>query len=154
MNWGAVFEARWQRWLGWSCILSGLVRYDLVCAGVNEYNRLDLPCTDDGCTIKCVLNADAHTFAYSVDGGAPAVAFRGLPAGRPLYPAVFVVKHDWFRMLAHYDVQHVGFVVRTRVLCQGARARAGARGDVLSWLCERAPLWVVAHVCVLLRDDS
>jgi hypothetical protein len=54
---------------------------------------------------------------------------------------------------AHYLVPHVGFVVRTRVMCQAGRARAAdARGDIVAWLCERAPLWVVVHVCALLRD--
>jgi hypothetical protein len=31
-------------------------------------------------------------------------------------------------------------------------ARCGARRDAVAWLCERAPLWVVFHVSVLLRD--
>ena len=54
---------------------------------------------------------------------------------------------------AHYLETHVRFVVRTRVMCQPGRARAaaGARGDIVAWLCERAPLWVVVHVCTLLR---
>ena len=57
------------------------------------------------------------------------------------------------RNAAHYLVPHVRFVVRTRVLCQWGRARAaGARGDIVAWLCERAPLWVVVHVCALLRE--
>ena len=39
------------------------------------------------------------------------------------------------------------FVVRTRVMCQAGRARAaGAHGDIVAWLCERPPLWVVVHV--------
>jgi hypothetical protein len=43
--------------------------------------------------------------------------------------------------------------VRTRVMCQAGRARAAdARGDIVAWLCERAPLWVVVHVCALLRE--
>jgi hypothetical protein len=41
--------------------------------------------------IKCTtLNCGARTLTYSVDGGAPAVAFVGLPRGRALYPAVCV----------------------------------------------------------------
>ena len=53
---------------------------------------------------------------------------------------------------AHFLEPHVRFVVRTRVMCQAGRARAaGARGDIVAWLCERAPLWVVVHVCALLR---
>ncbi len=32
--------------------------------------------------------------------------------------------------------------------------RVRARGDILAWLCERAPLLVVVHVCMLLRDDD
>ena len=56
------------------------------------------------------------------------------------------------RNAAHFLEPHVRFVVRTRVLCQAGRARAaGARGDIVAWLCERAPLWVVVHVCALLR---
>ncbi len=43
--------------------------------------------------------------------------------------------------------------MRTRVMCQAGRARAAdARGDIVAWLCERAPLWVVVHVCALLRE--
>ena len=55
---------------------------------------------------------------------------------------------------AHYFASHVRFVVRTRVMCQAGRARAadGAHGDIVAWLCEREPLWVVVHVCALLRD--
>ena len=52
---------------------------------------------------------------------------------------------------AHFLEPHVRFVVRTRVMCQAGRAAAGARGDIVAWLCERAPLWVVVHVCALLR---
>ena len=53
---------------------------------------------------------------------------------------------------AHFLEPHVRFVVRTCVMCQAGRARAaGARGDIVAWLCERAPLWVVVHVCALLR---
>ncbi len=49
-------------------------------------------------------------------------------------------------------VPHVRFVVRTRVMCQAGRARtASARGDIVAWMCERAPLWVVVHVRALLR---
>ena len=52
---------------------------------------------------------------------------------------------------AHFLEPHVRVVVRTRVMCQAGRAAAGARGDIVAWLCERAPLWVVVHVCALLR---
>ena len=55
---------------------------------------------------------------------------------------------------AHFLELHVRLVVRTRVLCQAGRARAAGgrrRGVILAWLCERAPLWVVVHVCALLR---
>ena len=55
-------------------------------------------------------------------------------------------------LACHYRVPHVRCIVRTRVMCQAGRARAaGARGDIVAWLCERAPLWVVVHVCALLR---
>ncbi len=58
-------------------------------------------------------------------------------------------------LACHYRVQHVRLVVRTRVMCQAGRARAaGARGDVMSWLCERAPLWDVVRVSALLRDAA
>ena len=54
----------------------------------------------------------------------------------------------------HYRVPHVRFVARTRVLCQTGRClrAARARDDILEWLCEHAPLWVVVQVCALLRD--
>ena len=57
-------------------------------------------------------------------------------------------------LACHYRVPHVRGVVRTRVMCQAGRALAavGSRGDIVAWLCERAPLWVVVHVCALLRD--
>ena len=57
-------------------------------------------------------------------------------------------------LACHYRVPHVRCIVRTRVMCQAGRARAaGSRGDIVAWLCERAPLWVVVHVCALLRDS-
>ena len=41
---------------------------------------------------------------------------------------------------AQYLAVHVGFVVRTRVMCQAGRARAAdVHGDIVAWLCERAP---------------
>ena len=57
-------------------------------------------------------------------------------------------------LACHYRVPHVRGIVRTRVMCQAGRAHAavGSRGDIVAWLCERAPLWVVVHVCALLRD--
>ncbi len=56
-------------------------------------------------------------------------------------------------LASHYRVPHVRCIVRTRVMCQADRARAaGTFGDIVAWLCERAPLWVVVHVCALLRD--
>jgi hypothetical protein len=58
------------------------------------------------------------------------------------------------RILEHYGVPRVGFVVRTRVLCQAGRELAAAcvRGDIVAWPCERAPLRVVVHACARLRD--
>ena len=53
---------------------------------------------------------------------------------------------------AHFLEPHARFVVCTRVMCQAGRARAAdVHGDIVAWLCERAPLWVVVHVCALLR---
>jgi hypothetical protein len=53
----------------------------------------------------------------------------------------------------HYRVPHVRCIVRTRVMCQAGRARAAdEHGEIVAWLCERAPLWVVVLVCALLRD--
>jgi hypothetical protein len=59
-------------------------------------------------------------------------------------------------MLCQYRVAHVRFVVRTRVMCQAGRARgveAAPRGGAFDWLCARAPLWVIARVRALLRDE-
>ena len=114
-----------------------------------------LPEIGVGSTIVCTLDCGARTFAYSVGAGAPVVVFEGLPEGRVMYPAALVTRDCGdarMRMLEHYTVPHIWFVVRTRVMCQADRARAaGARGDIVAWLCERAPLWVVVHVCALLR---
>jgi hypothetical protein len=57
-------------------------------------------------------------------------------------------------LAAHYRVPHVRFIARTRVMCQAGRARAtaDARDEIVAWLCEHAPLWVVVHVCTLLRE--
>jgi hypothetical protein len=113
------------------------------------------PVVKDGSKVKCTLDCDAHTFAYSAKGGASVVVLRGLPAGRVLYPAVSLWKcGPYVRMLDNYSVLRIRLVVRTRAMCQAGRARAAdARGDVATWLCERAPLWVAVHVCMLLRDD-
>jgi hypothetical protein len=126
---------------------------------VRRADRADhvLPLLQPGSTIKCILDCDVNTFAYSVDGGAPVVAFEDLPAGRVFFPCVSLVgPMTRTRMLDpfYYCVPHVGFVLRTRVMCQAGRARAAGarrRGSISAWLCERAPLWVVVHVCMLLR---
>lgn len=67
---------------------------------------------------------------------------------------VAIVGMDLKAQLAcHYRSPHVRCVVRTRVLCQDGRCRAvdGGRGEIVAWLCERAPLWIVVLVCTLLR---
>ena len=70
---------------------------------------------------------------------------------------VAIVGMDLKAQLAcHYRSPHVRCVVRTRVLCQAGRCHPAdtmrERDDVLVWLMMRAPLWVVACVCRLLRD--
>ncbi len=56
----------------------------------------------------------------------------------------------------HYRVPLMRCIVRTRVRCQAGRARAADTrgGEVVAWLCERAPLWVVVQVCALLRGSE
>jgi hypothetical protein len=120
-----------------------------------EQSREHFPLIRPGCTIKCVLDCDANTFAYAVDGGVPEVVFEGLPAGRALYPAVFV-EYDFavIRVLEpfYFLIARVGLVLRARVMCQAGRCHAAsAPSNAVAWLCERAPLWVVVHVCALLR---
>jgi hypothetical protein len=39
---------------------------------------------------------------------------------------------------------NVGFVVRTRVMCQAGRA-GGLCDDIVAWLCERAHAEEIAH---------
>ena len=58
---------------------------------------------------------------------------------------------------AKYRSPIVRSIVRMRVMVQAGRASAkGARKtqSVFYWLCARAPLWVVVHVCALLRDAT
>ena len=46
-------------------------------------------------------------------------------------------------------------IIRTRALCLAGRCRAaGTRSEVVAWICERAPLWVVVHVVLLLREPK
>lgn len=57
-------------------------------------------------------------------------------------------------MRMHYRVPHVRCIARMRTLCQAGRARSSpesVRSVAEVWLCERAPLWAVTHVCALLR---
>jgi hypothetical protein len=52
-----------------------------------------------------------------------------------------------------YNLPYVRWLVRARVMCQAGRASvvdSVAPDDVVSWICVRAPLWVVARVCALL----
>ena len=104
--------------------------------------------------VHCRLDCLTRAFSYAVDGSASVVAIRDLPAGRVLYPAVFVYPYDTaVRTLGYYVVPRVGLVVRMRVMCQAGRARAaGVGGGIAAWVCERAPLWVVVRVCAVLRD--
>ena len=62
----------------------------------------------------------------------------------------------WYPRSEHtyYYQPHMHFIVRTRIMCQAGRARAaGSDGSIIAWLCERAPLWVVVHVCALMRTN-
>jgi hypothetical protein len=79
----------------------------------------------------------------------PVVAIGGLPSDIVLYPA----SGGYSVRFQHFDGPHVAWLVRTRVMCQAGRAiaAAGARGDIVVRLCERAPLWVVVHVRAQLR---
>jgi hypothetical protein len=53
----------------------------------------------------------------------------------------------------HYCVHARAVRAHSRDVPGGpVRRAAGARGAIVAWLCERAPLWVVVHVCALLRD--
>ncbi len=71
---------------------------------------------------------------------------RGMPGAPPTSPLLR-------ELAAHYRVPRIRLITRARAMCQAGRARAaGARGNAIAWLCERAPLWVVVHVCALLRD--
>jgi hypothetical protein len=57
-------------------------------------------------------------------------------------------------MKSHYPAPRVRFVVRVRVMCQAGRCQrddCAARRDVVAWLCECAPLWIVVYVCALPR---
>ena len=109
------------------------VSRDCACASVPER----LPTAADQSTCRCTVDCDAHTLAIAVNGRAPVIVLHGIPAGRYLSPAVFVLEGcGCMRVRRHYSVVHVRFVVRTRVMCQAARARAaGASGDVSAWLC-------------------
>ena len=58
---------------------------------------------------------------------------------------------------SQYRAPHVRCIVRNRIMCQAGRARAAdacSDESIVAWLCERAPLWVVAQVCQLLRDSN
>lgn len=52
----------------------------------------------------------------------------------------------------YYRIPLIRFIARTRVMCQAGRAASiGARDEMIAWICERAPLWVVVHVVAMLR---
>jgi hypothetical protein len=55
-----------------------------------------------------------------------------------------------------YRVPHVRLLVRMRALHAAGRCSAACSsyGDVMAWLCDRAPPWTVALVCKLLREDG
>ncbi len=103
-------------------------------------------------TIQCILDCDAGTFSFSVDGGAAVVAFDRLPVGNVLYPAVFVVDTGaQVRALYNMNVPQIGALVRMRALCLDGRAHpTGAGSDAAAWLCQSAPLWAFVDVCEML----
>ena len=67
-------------------------------------------------------------------------------------------RSDWFpfrRAIHYYDV-HVNMVVRLRLACQAKSCswiNQATRSSTAAWLCTNAPLWVVVHVCKLLRGE-
>ena len=44
------------------------------------------------------------------------------------------------------------FIVRYRVMVQTGRARLVGNMGFIGWLCLRAPLWVVVHVCSIMPN--
>ena len=109
-----------------------------------------------------MLIADIVDDEDSVDEDRPdCFGTPGITALSAMLTRNFVVRHipGWYSVLpdlrSHYRVPRVRFIARTRALCQEGRCRAAcSRGELqdLAWLCERAPLWVVVHVCALLRE--
>jgi hypothetical protein len=141
-----------RAWLiGRACAVS--LAHAAMCLPVHEQRAL-VPmerCIDwvfavhAGSVITCTL-CDTHTLAHVLRR--PRVDCRGR---RVFYPLALANRCGCrVRVLGLYDV---AWLVRTRVMCQAERARAaGARGDIVAWLCERAPLWVVVHVCAVNAD--
>jgi hypothetical protein len=109
----------------------------------------------------CPPHTHAHSRTRSPEqdaGPIGAAAFAGLLRLNPVIRHVFRHGVESLRgeLRARYRVcAHVRLVVRTRALTQSNRCRASGVAvgdDVFVWLCERAPIWVVVHVCGLICD--
>ena len=60
-------------------------------------------------------------------------------------------------LTGYYREPLIRLVVSMRTLCIAGRARAAVatrERSGMMWLCAAAPLWVVVHACMLLRDDG
>ncbi len=119
----------------------------LFCSHTGAVRRCRAADNDVGeACIAAVMSTVRMNFVLRVFDVAPAKGGSAAEAGRVLLSA---------ELRCHYRVPHVRLIVRTRAMCQAGRARAaGARGDIVAWMCERAPLWVVVHVCALLRGSE
>ena len=119
--------------------------------------EIRIPWSAGAPVITCILDQTARTFACAVGSAVPQVMYRNLPAGVTLFPVVYTAANALGVCLIppfRYQVPHIGWALRTRILCQAGRAHTvGARSAVAAWLCERAPLWVVVRVCALLREE-
>lgn len=56
---------------------------------------------------------------------------------------------DW---RSFYRIAHIRMLVRSRTLCLYGRANTRF-GNIVAWLCQTAPLWVLVRVCTLLQEQ-
>lgn len=67
-------------------------------------------------------------------------------AEKPLFVNTLAIWRRCEKVRALLSLRHIA-------LCGRATPRPGTEPELIAWLCTRAPLWVVVHVCQLLRPD-
>ena len=108
---------------------------------------------DSGRLLCAAIDLAAHTLSIYQDAMCVySVACTPVAASAvPPFFAFITHRGTPFELVDETEVQRTWILLRLRALAIGGRATATSASSQLAWLLSAAPLWVVVHVCALVR---